>query len=106
MPESQSHKRAKGRAVGARGKTEVPLKGGRRLDAATHKKAVEVEKSGERTRLEEAARRLRDSRKQQKILQVPTWDMEKAVEAMQKVGVSGTVKNLSGSRRCSVKKSR
>ena len=43
MTESQSHKSAKKRAAGKSGNIEVPLPGGRRLDAATPKKAIEVE---------------------------------------------------------------
>ncbi len=46
MAESQSHKRAKAKAAGKSGTTEKPLSGNRRLDAATAKKATEVERSG------------------------------------------------------------
>ncbi len=102
MSESESHKRAKAKAAGKRGKTEVPLRGGRRLDAATKRKATEVERSGTEAALRKAARRLRDSGKSQKILQVPQPDMDAAAAAMRSTGVSGTVKNLSGTKRRSV----
>jgi len=104
MSEMSSHERAKRRAAGKSGKTEVPLKGKRRLDAASKGKATEIERSGNSDGLEKAARRLKSSRKPQKVLQVPQKDMSKAVQAMKKVGVGGTVKNMSGTKRRSVPK--
>ena len=104
MSESESHKRAKARAAGKGGQTEVPLSGGRRLDAATEAKATEVERSGDIARLRNAAKRLKDSGKRQKVLIVPQNDMKKATSAMSSEGVSGTVKNLGGTKRRSVKK--
>ena len=103
MTESQSHKRAKSKAAGQKGKTEVPLKGNRRLDAATSNKATEVERSGSSSGLEKAAGRLKASKKPQKVLQVPQSDMSKAAAAMRKRVVSGTVKNMTGTKRRSVK---
>lgn len=102
MAESPSHRNAKNKAAGVNGQTEVPLKGGRRLDAATQRRATEVERSGSNKGLKAAAQRLRDSGKPQKILQVPQKDMSKAVQAMKEVGVKGSVKNMSGTRRRSV----
>lgn len=104
MSESQSHKRAKCKAAGASGNTEVALSRGRRLDAETRNKATEVERSGINHSLEMAARRLKASGKKQMVLQVPQKDMEKAVEAMKSVGVGGTVKNMSGTKRKFVRK--
>ena len=71
MSETPSHKRAKAKAAGRQGKTEVPLKGGGRLDAATGKRATEVERSGNLGSLKVVARRLKASDKSQKVLQVP-----------------------------------
>ena len=102
MSETKSHKQAKNKAAGASGTTEKPLSGGRRLDAATQKRATEVERSGSSQRLEEAASRLKSSRKPQKVLQVPQHDMGDAAKAMKKVGVKGSVKNMSGTKRKSV----
>ena len=102
MVETPSHKRAKGHAAGKSGRTELPIKGNRRLDAATKKTATEVERSGSRPALERAARRLRASGKQQKVLQVPQKDLPKAVDAMKKIGVKGSVKNMGGTKRRSV----
>jgi hypothetical protein len=104
MTESESHKRAKSKAAGKSGKTEKPLRSGRRLDAATRKRAIEVERSGDSAALRKAAKRLKESGKSQKVLQVPNQDMAKAVQAMKYVGASGTVKNMSGSKRRSVRK--
>ena len=95
MPESPSHKAAKRRAAGKSGKTEAPLKGGRRLDATRRDMAVEVEKSGN---LDAAAKRLKTSKKRQKVLVVPQKDMTKARAAMREAGIGGTVKNISGTK--------
>ena len=102
MSESTSHKRAKSKAAGKSGQTEKKLPGGRRLDAATKKRATEIERSGSKSGLEKAAKRLKASRKPQKVLSVPQKDMAKARAAMKNAGVKGTVKNLSGTRRSSV----
>jgi hypothetical protein len=68
------------------------------------KRAVEVERSGERARLRRAAERLRDApTATQQVLQVPEKDMDAASEAMRKAGVSGTVKNLGGTKRRTVR---
>lgn len=102
MPETESHKKAKRKAAGKKGRTEKPLKRGRRLDAATQGRATEIERSGDMKRLRLAARRLKESRKKQKVLQVPQKDIDKATEAMRLEGVKGTVKNMSGTKRRSV----
>jgi len=104
MTETPAHKRAKAKAAGKSGTTEKRLSGGRRLDAATKKTATEVERSGRTAGLNKAARRLRDSRKVQKVLQVPQTDMTKAADALRKAGIGGTVKNMSGTKRRSVSK--
>ena len=106
MAETQSHKRAKANAAGQAGKTEVPLKRGRRLDATRNKTATEIERSGSSAALEKAAERLKASRKKQKVLQVPQKDMTKAARAMRDVGVGGTVKNMGGTKRRSIPKKR
>lgn len=105
MAESTSHRRTKNRAAGTHGDTEVPLSGNRRLDALTSggARATEVERSGEPQRLRNAAQRLDDSGASQRVLQVPNKDMGKAAQAMREAGVSGSVKNLGGTRRRSVR---
>lgn len=104
MSKSSSHKQAQSKAAGKGGKTEVKLKGGKILDALTksRKKAAEVERSGSSSGLQKAAQRLKKSKAPQKVLQVPHKDMPKAVEAMKKEGVKGTVKNMGGTKRRSV----
>ena len=104
MAESNAHKRAKTKAAGKSGQTEFRLKDGRKIDAVTKNKATEVERSGSTAGLRKAAARLKDSRKKQKVLQVPQKDMQKAVAAMKAEGVSGTVKNMGGTKRTSVRK--
>jgi len=103
MSESQSHKRAKAKAAGKKGNTEVKTTGNRRIDAVTKKKATEVERSGDMKKLEQASSRLKSSRKKYKILQVPKKDMSKATAAMKKTDTKGTVKNMSGTKRRSVR---
>lgn len=102
MAESQAHRRAKVKAAGKGGETETPLPGNKRLDAKTRTKATEVERSGNTKQLEKAALRLKQSRKPQSVMQVPQKDMGKAADAMKKVGVKGTVKNMTGTKRRSV----
>ena len=48
MSETLAHRRARIRAAGSGGRTEVPLPGGPRLDALTQgrRRATEVERSG------------------------------------------------------------
>jgi len=104
MAESTSHKRLKKDAAGNSGKIEKKLPSGKRLDAVTKKKATEIERSGSTKGLLKAAQRLKESRKKQKVLQVPQKDMGKAVQAMGNIGIPGTVKNLSGTKRRSVPK--
>ncbi|RLA44814.1 MAG: hypothetical protein DRR42_20075 [Gammaproteobacteria bacterium] len=104
MTESTAHRRAKGQAAGRSGTTEKKISGGRRLDAVTRKTATEIERSGSSAGLVKAARRLRDSGKPKRVLQVPQTDMAKAADAMRKVGIGGTVKNMSGTKRQSISK--
>ncbi len=104
MPETISHKRAKIKAAGEKGETELKLKGKKRLDAMTENKAIEIERSGTDNGLILAAKRLKISRKKQKILQVPQKDIGKAVKAMKKVNVSGTIKNMGGTKRRYIRK--
>ncbi len=99
MSESTSHKRAKYRAPG---KVEVPISGRRRLDSATKKTATEIERN--RQNLNKAVDRLKASGRKRRVLQVPQTLIPDAVKAMRQKGVSGTVKNLSGTKRISVRK--
>lgn len=101
---TDSHKRAQSKAAGKGGKKEVKLKGGKRLDAITKSgtKVTEIERSGNTKMLEKAAQRLKARRSKEKVLQVPQKDMSKAAQAMKKVGVKGTVKNITSTKRRSV----
>lgn len=101
MSESQSHKRAKAEAPG---KTEVPISKNRRLDSATKKTATEIERNPQN--ISKAVDRLKDSGRTRKVLQVPQKHIPKAVKTMRQKGVGGTVKNLSGTNRRSIPKSK
>ncbi len=105
MSETRAHRRAKKRAAGRGGRTEVPLRGNKRLDALTRGggRATGVERSGSSTGLNAAAKRLKQSRAPQKVLQVPQKDMGAAVTAMRKAGIGGTVKNMGGTKRWRVR---
>ncbi|MYL11826.1 MAG: hypothetical protein F4010_06750 [Cenarchaeum sp. SB0669_bin_11] len=100
MAETRAHHRAKKQAAGPGGRTEVRLRGNRRLDALTKGggRATEVERSGSTARLNAAARRLKKSGAPQRVLQVPQKDMGAAVTAMRKAGIGGTVKNMGGTK--------
>lgn len=103
MAETTSHRRAKQKAAGKAGRTEAPLSGGGRLDARTPARATEIERGGP-ARLKAAAERLKKSGARQKVLAVPQPNMAKAREAMRKVQISGTVRNISGTKRSHVPK--
>jgi len=78
MSESKEHKMAKEKAAGKRGRTEVPLKGGRRLDALNEDRATEVERSGSRKLIKKALSRLEEVARKKKELHVPIKDLAKA----------------------------
>ena len=101
MSETPSHKQAKRNAPG---KTEVPISRNRRLDSATLKTATEVQRhpSG----LRQAVGRLKASGRPRRVLQVPQPLMKPAAAEMRRQNVSGTVKNLGGTKRQSVSKKR
>ena len=103
MGEGKAHKRAKRKAAGRAGQVELPVRSGR-VDAATPNRATEVERSGDPARLRHSARKLRESGRNQRVLQVPNHHLKRATQAMRDEGVSGTVKNMSGTRRVSVPK--
>ena len=100
MAEKSAHRRAKAKAAGRGGRTEVSLRGGQRLDALTKGggRVTEVERSGTAAGLGKAAGRLKKAGTRQKVLQVPQKDMGAAAIALRKAGVSGTVKNMSGTK--------
>ncbi len=105
MSKSTIHKQTQAKAAGKGGNTEVKLKNKKILDAltASGQKATEVERSDSQKMLEAAARRLKARRSLQKVLQVPQPNMSKAARAMKKTGVKGTVKNMTSTKRRSVR---
>jgi len=97
MPASQSHRRAKAKAPG---RIEVPIRGGKRLDSATLKTATEIERNV--SGISKAVSRLKTSSRPRKVLQVPQPLMSDAAAELRRQKVSGTVKNLTGTKRLSV----
>lgn len=83
--ESSEHKKLKNKeAKKIKGETEVPIKGGKRLDAASNTNATEVELSGN---YEDGLKRLKLSdRKKLKII-VPEKDVEEVRELAKKNGI-------------------
>ena len=103
MTETPSHRRAKAQAAGRQGETEVPLRGGQRLDAlSAHGRATEIERSDNPAALKQAACRLLAANASQRVLKVPQPNMPAAAAAMRKVGAHGTVTNMGGTKRRSV----
>ncbi len=95
MSESRSHKMGKGSAR----RTEVPIRGRRRLDAIRGHFAIEVERSGTDRGLSQALARLRAMRNKKKILRVPEHDIKRAIELARKRADNVTVTNLSKTKR-------
>jgi hypothetical protein len=81
MAESKKHKREKNKAAGKHGQTEVPLKGGRRLDALNSDKATEVERSGSKKGLQKSVSRLEEIKRRGELV-VPPKDVAKAKKAV------------------------
>lgn len=95
MTESRSHKKGKGNAS----RTEVPIKGNRRLDAIRGNSAIEVERSGTRQGLDKAISRLKTQKNKSKILRVPQNHMGLALERAKIKQIKVTVTNLSKTKR-------
>jgi hypothetical protein len=95
MSESRSHKQGKGNAA----RTEVPISGGRRLDAIRGTTAIEVERGGTPNKIDQALSRLSTQANKQKILRVPQSDMDLAVERAKQKNMNVTVTNLSKTKR-------
>ena len=104
MSESNAHKKAKEKAAGKSGQTEVPIKGNRRIDAATKNRATEIERSGNPKLISKAGNRLMDSGKNQKIIKVPQKDINKAKTSLKDSGFKGTLSNIGGTKKVSITK--
>ncbi len=79
---------------------EAPRARRRRLKARSGERRVqEVDRSESVVNLERAAKRLKVAHASERVLVVPQWNMEKAVEAMKRAGVSGVVTNLCGTKK-------
>ena len=110
MPESQSHKRTKKRMAGPKGKTELKLRSGRRMDALTKNRiGAEVERQGPKG-IRNAVSRLKEGKSTKVALgakiSVPNRAMRRAGSETRKQGVSGRVENLKNSKSFYVKPTR
>ena len=65
-----------------------------RRDAVTKYKVVEVDRVGSQATLTDAARRLLNAGKPQRVLVVPDEFFNAAKKAMHEIGVSGTIRNI------------
>jgi len=79
---------------------EAPRARRRRLKSRSgERKVQEVDRSASLAHLERAAKRLKMVHASERVLVVPQWNMEKAIEAMKRAGVSGVVQNLCGTKK-------
>jgi len=101
MSESKTHKRIKNKMAGSKGKTEVKLRSGRRLDALSgNRVGTEVERQG--PTIGKAVGRLKEAKRTGVALgvklSVPQKDMNTGISEMKKQGVLGRVQNLGNTR--------
>jgi len=99
MAESQSHKRAKNKAAGRNGRTEIPISRGRRLDAKNGHRATEIERSGSTRGISKALGRLKTQTNAKKELLVPNKDLDKAKNIAKKRGDNVLIQNISRTKR-------
>jgi len=97
------HHKMQRQLAGTKGKTEVPLRGGKRLDVLKGRKAIEVERSGDPRRIALALNRLKVKRTLKKELKVPQKDLDKAVTIAKKKNIKVTITNLSGTKKRKIK---
>lgn len=80
-------------------KEKVPLPRKRRTIRAKADEEVIVEKTGVHKNIAKAVKKLKATRKTKKVLKVPQNELRKAVQIMKEAGVSGTVTNLTGTKK-------
>jgi len=95
MGESPRHKSLKAQAAGPGGKTEVPLPGGKKLDALSKRNiATEVERGGTTGAIRKAIDRL-EAHNGPKVLKVPQTDMPLAEKVAKEKRTHLTISNMS-----------
>ncbi|MCD6412862.1 MAG: hypothetical protein J7L54_01790 [Elusimicrobia bacterium] len=104
MRRRQRHRIITGQVAGKKGKREVPISGGRRLDVRKGRRATEVERSGNPASIKKALNRLKTQKNFKKELLVPQKDLNKAKDIAQKLKVNVLIQNLSRTRRKIVRK--
>ena len=110
MPESQSHRKAKTKAAGTTGRTEVTLPTGRVLDALSPSKiATEVERGGTpgiRKSVGTLKQALDLGVARKARLSVPQSDMDRAFDEMRRQRLGGELTNLSRTQKIHVPRRR
>ena len=101
MQNSRRNKKGNGKAAG---KSEQKLRSGKVIDSMSPKRATEIERSGSASGISKAIDRLKESKKSQQTLKVPQKDLSKAAKVAQKKNFRGSIANISGTKRRSVKK--
>jgi hypothetical protein len=104
MLEIETQRDEKRQASEPSGLNDIILKRGRRPGAGSTHRATEIERSGDPERIQLAVLRLKNSERPQKVLQVPHSHVPLAAYTMWNLGMSGTVKNLSGTKTVRVRK--
>lgn len=99
MVRSKRHGQLQRKLAGRKGKIEVPIRGGRRIDVQKGRKVSEIERSGDPERIRQAIRRLHAKKTFKKELLVRDADLDKAKEIAQKEKGKLTIQNLSKTRR-------
>ena len=99
MVRSKRHRQLQRKLAGGKGKIEVPIRGGRRVDVQKGRKVSEIERSGDPERIRQAIRRLRAKKTFKKELLVRDADLDKAKEIAQEEKGKLTIRNLSKTRR-------
>jgi len=103
VKKQQRHTKITRKVAGPRGQTEVPIPGRRRLDVKKPNVAIEIERSADPARIRAALGRLRTQRNAPKQLRVPQPNLDRAAEIAKRARLNVTVKNLSGTKRRTVR---
>ena len=74
--------------------------------SAFRQRAVVIDRSGSERHLERAAKQLRSAPAHERVLVVQHWNVDKAVRAMERAGVTGIVTNICASEQIRVEKRR
>lgn len=103
LPESKFHKGLKRKAAGRGGQVEKKVPGGR-VDVKKPREVIEIDRAGTTESISKALRKLKTQTNLKKTLKVKQQHLDKAVRLAKKKNMTVTIKNLSETRRRSVRK--